>query len=114
MIKAVSGASGIVAENIDEIPASKQGTSCSSERLTIHHQPRFKEGEEVPFSLMVSGSSDESDTIWSKRKKPYPLNEETLSLVRARKKQLDGKLKQMIKSANEYLSNTANFSNVEF
>ncbi|CAI7403243.1 BAD_collapsed_G0035580.mRNA.1.CDS.1 [Saccharomyces cerevisiae] len=37
MIKAVAGASGIVAENIDEIPGSKQGTSCSSE--TSHHTP---------------------------------------------------------------------------
>ena len=37
MIKAVAGASGIVAENNDEIPASKQGTSCSSE--TSHHSP---------------------------------------------------------------------------
>ncbi|CAI5302510.1 ASB_HP2_G0035630.mRNA.1.CDS.1 [Saccharomyces cerevisiae] len=110
MIKAVAGASGIVAENIDEIPASKQGTSCSSE--TSHHSPSapFQRRRRGTIFSNVPGSSDESDTIWSKRKKPYPLNEETLSLVRARKEQLDAKLKQMIKSANEYLSNTANFS----
>ncbi|QHS74731.1 uncharacterized protein SPAR_L00420 [Saccharomyces paradoxus] len=110
MIKAVAGASGFVAENIDEIPVPKRGTSCSQE--SSHHTPSapFQRRRRGNTLSNMSRSSSESDTIWSRRKKPYLLNEETLNLLKARKKQLDVKLKQMIQSANEYLSNTANFS----
>ncbi|CAI4045666.1 hypothetical protein SKDZ_12G0410 [Saccharomyces kudriavzevii ZP591] len=110
MIKAVAGASGIMADNINDIPVSKHDSSSPS--ASSYHAPSATSRRRRRSTVIsnTSRSSSESDTIWSRRKKPYPLNEDTLSFVKARKRQFDAKLKQMIQSANECLRNTANIS----
>ncbi|KOG97700.1 uncharacterized protein DI49_3513 [Saccharomyces eubayanus] len=110
MVKAVAGASGIVVDSINNMPVSRQDTPSSSassyHMISATSQRRRRS---TAFSN-VSRSSSESDTIWSKRRKPYPINEETLNLLQSRKTQLDIKLSHMVQSANDYLSNTVNFS----
>lgn len=110
MVKAVAGASGIVVDSINNMPVSRQDTPSSSassyHMISATSQRRRRS---TAFSN-VSRSSSESDTIWSKRRKPYPINEETLNLLQSRKTQLDIKLSHMVQSDNDYLSNTVNFS----
>ena len=110
MIKAVAGASGVVAQNFDDIPVFKQNSSFSSGSPNQTSSAPFQRRRRGTILSNMSRSTIESDTIWSKRKKPFPLNEETLNLVKSRKKQLDVKLKQMIRSADEYSTSTKNFS----
>lgn len=110
MVKAVAGASGIVVDSFDKIPVSKQDTpSSSASSYHMSSATSQRRRRSTAFSN-TSRSSSESDTIWSKRKKPYPINEETLNLLQSRKTQLDIKLTHMVQSANDYLSNTVNFS----